>query len=152
MASTTARTAACDTILGPTQRAVYDRVCERSNLAKESQADGPQVPPLRMVRLGVAGTGETHGGGGCIVQNAREIFGPEDSVFASAHTGVAASNVGRGAKTLESLCRTNAGGRLGVGGAEKPASGAGDSLRSLHRLFARRTLLITDEICMVGAQ
>ena len=38
-----------------------------------------------------------------IVKMEREIFGCDDSVFSAAHTGAAASNVGRGATTLASL-------------------------------------------------
>ena len=78
-----------------------------------------------------------------ILRDAREIFASGDIVFVSAHTGVAARNVGCGARALASLFKT-----MGVSG-HNPADG--ETLRYLHRLFAR-CALITDEISMVGAQ
>ena len=138
-----ARVADEGAILGPTQRAVFDRVTEWALMVRAAQSFGPVPPPLRMVLLGTAGTGKTQAPRR-IVRAAREIFASGDSVFVSAHTGVAASNVGCGARTLASFFKT-----MGESG-RKPADE--ETLRSLHRLFARCVLLITDAISMVGAQ
>ena len=100
-------------------------------------------PPLRMVPLVAAGTRKTQVRM-CVVRKVREIFAPCDSEFVSAHTGVAASNVGFGARALASLFKT-----MGESG-HMPVDG--ETMRSLHRLFPRCALLITDEISMVGAQ
>ena len=81
----------------------------------------------------------------CVVRRVREIFASEDSVFVSAHTGVAASNVGCGARNLAFLSET-----MGGESGHKPEDG--EAIRSLHRLSPRCALLVTDEISMVGAQ
>ena len=132
-----------EAILDPTQRAVFDRVIEWALMVRDSQSGGPVPLPLRMVLLGTAGTGKTQVLRR-IVRATREIFASDDSVIVSAHTGVAASNVGCGARTLASLFKT-------MGDSDhKPADG--ETLRALQRQFARCVLLITDEISMVGAQ
>ena len=132
-----------DAILDPAQRAVFDRVTEWSRAVKSSQSGGPAPPPLRMVLLGTAGTGKTQVLRR-IVRATREIFASDDSVIVSAHTGVAASNVGCGARTLASLFKT-------MGDSDQKTAD-GEALRALQRQFARCVLLITDEISMVGAQ
>ena len=84
---------------------VYDRIIDWANMARASQSNGLGPPPLRPVLLGNAGTGKTRVPRG-VVSKAREIFAPEDSVFVSAHTGVAASNVGCGGRDPASLFET----------------------------------------------
>ena len=79
------------------------------------------------------------------LRKVRDILASEDIVFGAARTGVASSKDGVGARAMDSLLKT-----MGGGPGRNPE--AGETARSLQRLFARRMLLITDEIRMVGSQ
>ena len=63
-------------------------------------------PALRLTVLGTAGTGKTHTAQIAINQ-VRKKFGSYDSVLTMAFSGVAAANLGSGARTIDSIFHTN---------------------------------------------
>ncbi len=64
------------------------------------------APELRMMLLGTAGTGKTHTAK-LAIQKARQTFGSFHSVLTVALSGVAAANLGDGARIVDSIFHTN---------------------------------------------
>ena len=94
--------------LDPTQFLAYSLVAEwsRERVAWLERQSLAAPPELRMVLLGTAGTGKTHTAKLAIAK-ARRTFGSFDSVLTVAFSGVAAANIGDGARTLDSVFHTN---------------------------------------------
>ena len=92
--------------MDPTQMAAYNFVTSwAENAGRVDKANGELPTPLKLTLLGTAGAGKTRVISS-IVQRCRDIFGSRQSVVVAAHTGVAASNVGCGGRTLAGLFRT----------------------------------------------
>ena len=142
-----ARWAHCDVDtddMDPTQLAAFRHVAEWAGKRKLYDASGGKKPsPLRLTIPGTAGAGKTRLLT-AIAGAVRGVFGSEDSVVVGAHTGMAASNVGGGGRTLAGLFRTM--------GDSEPEHLTGDRLRELKKDIGRCRLLIIDEISMAGSQ
>ena len=130
--------------LDPTQMAAFDAVHDWAEERKDSDDNGKVIPtPIRLALLGAAGSGKTRLIA-AMVRDARNIFGRQDAVVVTAHTGVAASNVGCGGRTIAGLFRTM--------GDEEPIPLRGAFLADLQRQLSQCRLLIVDEISMVWSQ
>ena len=100
--------------LDPTQHLFYTIVsewaCERLRWRVKphaSQALPAAAPPsLRVLLLGTAGTGKTHTAKVAITK-VRRTLGSFQSVMTVAFSGVAAANLGGGARTVDSIFHTN---------------------------------------------
>ena len=95
-----------------------------------------------MVLLGTAGTGKTHTAKRAIAK-ARRTFGSFDSVLTVAFSGVAAANIGDGARTLDSVFHTN------TDTAAEDLSG--EALDTLKEMLCNVQLLAIDEVSTFGA-
>jgi len=99
-------------------------------------------PLLRMILLGTAGTGKTHTAK-LTISKARRTFGSFHSVLTVAYSGVAASNLGDGARTVDSIFHTNT---------EDAANDlAGEALDKLVETLCHVQLLVIDEVSTLGA-
>ena len=129
--------------LDPTQAQVYHVVDEWTRGQPPRASDSiSDAPPLRFMLLGTAGTGKTHTARS-FIRLARAKFGCEDSVLVLAHSGVAAANIGVGARTIDSLFHTNSeGGQQDL---------KGDHLDDLVKQLKNLRMLVIDEISTVGA-
>jgi hypothetical protein len=139
------REAAVDTgSLDPTQLEAFKVVSEWARKRQLwSDAKSLTAPPsLRMLLLGTAGTGKTHTAKLAITQ-ARLIFGSFHSVLTIAFSGVAASNLGGGARTIDSVFHTNTD--------EAIEDLKGTALDSLVQVLRGVQLLVIDEISTTGA-
>ena len=95
-----------------------------------------------MVLLGTAGTGKTHTAKQATAE-ARRTFGSFDSVLTVAFSGVAAANIGDGARTLDSVFHTN------TDTAAEDLSG--EALDRLKEMLCNVQLLVIDEVSTLGA-
>ena len=133
--------------LDPTQREAYKFVLE---WAKERltwrdcrRSHSLKAPPsLKLLLLGTAGSGKTHTAKTFIAQ-CRRMFGTFDSVLTMAFSGVAAANLGEGARTIDSVFHTNA--------ADATKDLVGESLDKLVAELRSVQLVVIDEISTVGA-
>lgn len=121
--------------LDPTQFRVYKSIQTWATNCSTSE-------PLRLLVLGTAGTGKTFTLK-CAVEAARIAWNSYDSVLLTAHTGVAAANMGGGAATINSVFR--------LGGNNADVDLDGDKLEELVEELAETKLVIIDEISTVGA-
>ena len=136
--------------LDPTQKLLYDHVTSWARAKKEwlhncrinlDEVENPPVP-CQVLLLGTAGTGKTHVAK-LAIQESRRIFGSFSSVLTVAHSGVAAANLGGGARTIDSIFHTNK---------ESAAEDAiGEQLDELVAQLGDVELLVIDEISTVGA-
>ena len=133
--------------LDPTQFEAYRYISEwaeqRRLWSQALPTPSTLTPPkCRLLLLGTAGTGKTHTAKICITK-ARRTLGSFQSVLTVAFSGVAAGNIGGGARTIDSVFHTNA------------DSGAddlkGNSLDDLVCVLRDVELLVIDEISTVGA-
>ena len=130
--------------LDPTQLLAYALVAEWSRarvswLERQSLAAPPR---LRMVLLGTAGAGKTHTAKRAITK-ARQTFGSFASVLIVAFSGVAAANIGEGARTLDAVFHTN------TDTAAEDLSG--EALDRLIEMLMPVQLLVIDEVSTLGA-
>lgn len=135
--------------LDPTQHLVYVTV---SQWAEErlrwrestdfSQALPAEVTSLRLLLLGTAGTGKTHTAQVAIT-NVRRTLGSFQSVLTVAFSGVAAANLGGGARTVDSIFHTNS--------EEAVQDLIGEKLDGLVELLRDVELLVLDEVSTIGA-
>jgi DNA replication protein DnaC len=121
--------------LDPTQFRVYQSIQTWSNQCAT-------LPPLRLLVLGTAGTGKTFTLK-CAVEAARMAWNSFESVLLTAHTGVAAVNMGGGAATINSIFK--------MGGNNADVDLDGDKLEELVEQLSETKLVIIDEISTVGA-
>jgi DNA replication protein DnaC len=121
--------------LDPTQFRVYQSIQTWSNQCAT-------LPPLRLLVLGTAGTGKTFTLK-CAVEAARMAWNSFESVLLTAHTGVAAVNMGGGAATINSIFK--------MGGNNADVDLDGDKLEELVEELCETKLVIIDEISTVGA-
>ena len=121
--------------LDPTQFRVYQSIQTWSNQCAT-------LPPLRLLVLGTAGTGKTFTLK-CAVEAARMAWNSFESVLLTAHTGVAAVNMGGGAATINSIFK--------MGGNNADVDLDGDKLEELVEELSETKLVIIDEISTVGA-
>ena len=135
--------------LDPTQEILAEVLMEWADLrvawrqALPATGGVPRIgPALRLTVPGAAGTGKTHTAQIAINQ-ARKKFGSYDSVLTMAFSGVAAANLGSGARTIDSIFHTN----------RDSASDdlAGDQLDNLVDLLEHVELLVVDEVSTCGA-
>ena len=130
--------------LDPTQLLAYSLVAEWSEerrlwLERQSLTAPPE---LRMVLLGTAGTGKTHTAKLAIAK-ARRTFGSFHSVLTVAFSGVAAANVGDGARTVDSVFHTNTD--------NSHEDLTGEALDKAVEMLRHVQLLVIDEVSTVGA-
>jgi len=136
--------------LDPTQRVVYDIGMAWAQKWMSEPHYKDQHPPqttesLHLLLLGTAGTGKTTTLK-ALLQGWRSIgFG---ETIVAAFTGVAASNVGMGARTLHDLFKLSK---------TNPTSGellplAGEDLDSFKELLHNTRVLVIDEVSMVSRQ
>ena len=102
--------------LDPTQLVVYRRIAEwaasrlawvgRSKPPAKSRIAYEPPPTLRLLLLDTAGTGKTHTAQ-IAVAHVRRALGSFRSVLTVAFSGVAAVNLGGGARTVDSIFHTN---------------------------------------------
>ena len=137
--------------LDPTQRAFANRVLkwarELVEVYKWNKANGgsKRPPRLRTWLCGSAGSGKTKTLK-TIVQHVRLLFQQEDvdaTVELTAYTGIAAFNIGFGAKTCCSSFSIS-----GTGAWKKEVKG--DAARRLEQQWRSVVLLIVDEISFIG--
>ena len=137
--------------LDPTQRAFANRVLgwarELVEVYKWNKANaGSKEPPrLRTWLCGSAGSGKTKTLKS-VVQHVRLLFQQEDvdaTVELTAYTGIAAFNIGFGAKTCCSSFSIS-----GTGSWKKEVKG--DAARRLEQQWRSVVLLIVDEISFIG--
>ena len=137
--------------LDPTQRAFVERVLKwaRELVAayKEVHATGKQrrLPRLRTWLGGSAGSGKSTALK-TVVQHVRLLFQEEKvdaSIELTAYTGVAAFNIGFGAKTAVSSFQI-------FPNAAWKAELTGEAARKLERQWENAVLLIVDEISFIG--
>jgi hypothetical protein len=124
-----------------TQRRVYEAVTTWAGKIL-SRTDRRDLEPLRLVLLGTAGTGKTDTIK-CAIAEVRYLLKSYKSVLMIAHTGVACSNMGGGAATIDSVFK--------LGGTSSHEDLEGDRLESLVKALAGVYLIVVDEISMVGA-
>ena len=137
--------------LDPTQRVFADRALswadELVRVYKIVQATGTyhRVPLLRSWLGGSAGSGKSHTLK-TIVQHVRLLFQREQvdaEIQLTAYTGVAAFNIGFGAKTACSVCQV-----FPKAAWKSELSGA--AFQKLEETWAKIVLLIVDEISCIG--
>ena len=137
--------------LDPTQRAFADRVLRWANEVAQAYLDVSatgkprRVPKIRTWLGGSAGSGKSTTLK-TVVQHVRLIFqreGVAASVELTAYTGVAAFNIGFGAKTACSSFHI-------FPNAPWKKELEGDALRRLEEQWQNATLLIVDEISFIG--
>ena len=102
--------------LDPTQLVVYRRIADwatsrltwvgRGEPSANSRIAYEPPPTLRFLLLGTAGTGKTHTAQ-ISVTHVRRVLGSFRSVLTVAFSGVAAANLGCGARTVDSIFHTN---------------------------------------------
>ena len=130
--------------LDPTQLLAYTLVAEWSQ--ERAQWLGHQsltvAPELRMMLLGTAGTGKTHTAK-LAIQKARQTFGSFHSVLTVAFSGVAAANLGDGARTVDSIFHTN------TDTATEDLTG--EALDKAVELLKHVQFIVIDEISTLGA-
>ena len=131
------------TKLDPTQRLVVDVIAEwAKQRAKWTNAVGPALPPrLQVLLLGTAGTGKTHTAKIAITK-ARLLLGSYESVLTMAFSGVAASNLGTGSRTIDSIFHTNR--------AEAAKDLIGEDLDALVDELGDVEFIVIDEISTCG--
>ena len=134
--------------LDPTQHLFYttasEWACERLRWrvnADSSQAM-PAAPSLRVLLLGTAGTGKTHTAKVAITK-VRRTLGSFKSVLTLAFSGVAAANLGGGARTVDSIFHTNS----DNAGEDK----MGEQLDDLVEMLRDVEMLVLDEVSTIGA-
>ena len=143
--------------LDPTQKLLYDTVVKwgdrrldwekASGWGCERPASGRRAPPallpgMAQLLLGTAGTGKTHTAKTAIGR-IRSCFGSFQSVLTVAFSGVAAANLGSGARTIDSIFHTNT---------DHAAEDlVGDSLDALVDLLQHVRLIVIEEISTIGA-
>ena len=133
--------------LDPTQFEAYKYIAEWSEqrlLWRQALPTPPTPTPprCRLLLLGTAGTGKTHTAKLAITK-ARRTLGSFQSVLTVAFSGVAAANLGGGARTVDSIFHTNT---------KKAAQDLkGSDLDDLVALLRDVELLVIDEISTVGA-
>ena len=140
--------------LDPTQLLAYTVVAEWSQeraewLGHQSLTVAPLghqfltvAPKLRMILLGTAGTGKTHTAK-LAIRKVRQTFGSFHSVLTVAFSGVAASNLGDGARTVDSIFHTNTD--------TSTEDLTGEALDNAVVLLRHVQLLVIDEISTLGA-
>ena len=101
-----------------TQNMVVDILKEWAEKRLEGEilpvvADPSHPPPLRMLLLGTVGTGKTYTAKAGITE-ARLMLESRDSALTMSFTGVAAANLGVGAKTIDSVLSYKPRGRFGT--------------------------------------
>ena len=99
-------------------------------------------PSRRLLALGTAGAGKTHTAK-IAINEVRRRFRSFDSDATMAFAGVAAANLGSGAKTIDSIFHTNAGDAAG--------DLAGDQLDALVEIMEDVQMLVIDEVSTCGA-
>jgi len=130
--------------LDPTQLLAFELVTEWSSRRLFWLERQPLVAPpkFRMMLLGTAGTGKTHVAK-LAIRKARRTFGSFHSVLTVAFSGVAAANLGDGARTIDSVFHTNS---------ENAAEDlSGENLDRLVDRLRHVQLLVIDEVSTVGA-
>ena len=133
--------------LDPTQRLAFDVVSEwaQKRLEWRQRKRSQSVtapPPLRLLLLGTAGTGKTHTAK-LSIRKVRRVLGRFHSVLTLAFSGVAAANLGGGARTIDSIFHTNVD--------EALYDLVGEQLDRLVEELRHVELLLIDEISTVGA-
>ena len=127
----------------PTQMAAYNFVTSwAENAGFLDKTHGEPPIPLRFTLLGTVWAGKTRVISE-IAQRYRDTFGSRQSVVAAAHTGVDASNVGCGGRTLACLFRT-------IGATIDELKGG--ELRELKSELEECRILVMGEISTVGPQ
>ena len=109
-------------------------------------ASGHRICPNRTIAsapvLGTAGTGKTHTAK-IAINEVRRRFWSFDSVVTMAFAGMAAANLGSGAKTIDSIFHTNA--------RDAADDLVGDRLDALVEMLKDAQLLVIDEVSTCGA-
>ena len=130
--------------LDPTQLVSYQLIEEwavkRQVWIQSQSLTAP--PSLRLLLLGTAGTGKTHTAKLAIAR-ARRVFGSFHSVLTVAYSGVAAANLGDGARTVDSVFHTNT--------EHAMDDRTGEALDKLVGLLRDVQLLVIDEVSTLGA-
>jgi hypothetical protein len=133
--------------LDPTQHLFYTVVsewaCER--LRWRLNVDSSQAlpaPSLRLLLLGTAGTGKTHAAKVAITK-VRRTLGSFQSVMTVAFSGVAAANLGGGARTVDSIFHTNSDNAV--------QDLIGEKLDDLVKILRDVEMLVLDEVSTIGA-
>ena len=119
-----------------------DAVAFKANLPMPQKSDDPQHLTEPVLLLGTAGTGKT-----TTLQAANrllETHGLKGRIVRCAYTGVAASNMGMGGRTLVSLFRLT---RRGFGGGLEPLSP--EDILSMDQELKGMCLLEIDEVSML---
>ena len=119
-----------------------DAVAWQANLPMSQQSDDPQHLTEPVLLLGTAGTGKT-----TTLQAANALLeadGFGGRIVRCAYTGVAASNMGMGGRTLVSLFRLT---RRGFGGGLEPLSQ--EDILSMDQELKGMSLLEIDEVSML---
>ena len=130
--------------LDPTQKLAYDTLMQ----AVQSRptwhlGDKPGKTTFQMLLLGTAGTGKTATVKASIAE-IRSQVGDFKAVLMVAHTGVAASNMGAGAKTIDSIFK--------LAGDDGKDDLDGAKLHEFVESVRQSRLLVIDEISMVSAE
>ena len=130
--------------LDPTQHMAYQIISDwaQRRFQWEALPDSVSSPSLEFLLLGTAGTGKTHTAKAAIT-NTRLLFQNFRAVLTMAFSGVAASNLGSGSCTIDSIFHTNA--------AEASQDLVGESLDRLVNALRPVRLIVIDEISTVGA-
>ncbi len=126
---------------------MFDVVAEwapkRLEWRQRKRSESLTAPPrLQLLLLGTAGAGKTHTAK-VSIRKVRRMLGRFDSVLALAFSGVAAANLGGGARIIDSIFHTN------VDEAQQDL--VGEQLDRLVEELRHVELLLIDEISMVGA-
>jgi len=130
--------------LDPTQHVVYTTIAEwdTSRLAWHQAGARTAPPTLRLLLLGTAGTGKTHTAQ-IAVAHVRRALGSFRSVLTVAFSGVAAANLGGGARTVDSIFHTNSD--------DAAEDLRGEGLDKLVEELREVELLVLDEVSTIGA-
>ena len=130
--------------LDPTQKLAYDTLVQAvQSRSTWRLGDKPGKTTFHMLLLGTAGTGKTATVKASIAE-VRFQLGDFKAVLMAAHTGVAASNMGAGAKTIDSIFK--------LAGEDCKEDLEGPKLHEFVESVRHSRVLVIDEISMVSTE